>query len=163
MAEVIRLEPLTREAFAPFGEVLDIAAIRPVLINNGLTEKFDALAHLAMDESDSATVCIYRSQPIALPFRIRSLERHLHASQAFFPLQDRPFPVVVARPVAHPQGADLRAFMAAAGQGVCLRPGAWHHHQLSLGEVSDYLVLESSNNARFTETISLAGNIVLEG
>jgi ureidoglycolate lyase len=79
---------------------------------------------------------------VQLPFELRELERHPLASQLFMPLDGCPFPVVVATRESTTAAADLRAFMSDGRQGVCLNPGTWHHHQLTLESASEYLVIE---------------------
>ncbi|HEY5774642.1 MAG TPA: ureidoglycolate lyase [Xanthomonadales bacterium] len=138
----IRLEALTKEAFAPFGDVLETSAVEPRLINFGHTQKFGNLAQVAVGEGGIAQISIYRSSAIDLPFRIHRVECHPLGSQAFYPLHHRPFPVVVARAGNAPGPADLRVFLTNGRQGVNLHPGVWHHYQLSLGQDSDYLVID---------------------
>ncbi len=89
---------------------------------------------------------IYRSSAIKLPFKIRLMECHPLGSQAFYPLHDRPFPVVVAAPGVFPDAENLRVFLTNGRQGVNLHPGVWHHYQLTLGQDSDYLVLDRGGN-----------------
>jgi len=135
-------EILTRKAFQPFGEVLETDGIKPALINEGHTEKFAGLANLLAEEEGRLAVHIYRSQPVQLPVSIRSMERHPLGSQAFYPLHGRPFPVLVAEAGAQPGLSAIRFFMTNGRQGFNLRAGTWHHYQLSLGCVSDYLVID---------------------
>jgi ureidoglycolate lyase len=157
----IRLEPLTREAFAPFGDVLETDAVVGQLINCGHTQKFGKLAQVAVGEGGIAQLSIYRSRALVLPFRIQRVECHPLGSQAFYPLHQRPFPVVVARPGEAPGPADLRVFLSNGRQGVNLHPGVWHHYQLSLGQDSDYLVIDRAGEGdnyleqRFEEEVWL--------
>ena len=74
------------------------------------------------------------------PIVIRRLERHVHGSQVFFPLHDRPFPLVVAAAGIYPP--QPLAFMTNGNQGVALSPGTWHHYQLSLDQDSEYIVID---------------------
>ncbi len=138
----LRAEPLTRAAFAPFGEVLETAGLEPRLINFGNTQKFAPLAEIAVADNRRPQVSIYRSQAVQLPFRIRLVECHPLGSQAFYPLHPRPFPLVVAKPGEPPGPAELRVFLSNGRQGVNLNTGVWHHYQLSLGQQSDYLVID---------------------
>lgn len=163
MRESLQLEPLTAASFAAFGEVLEARPDSARTINDGLTLRHGPLAHLRLDDAGSGVVHLYCSAAVSLPFRLRRLERHLHASQAFLPLHRRPFPVVVAAASDHPRPSDLRAFLTDGRQGVCLAPGVWHHHQLSIGEPGEYWVVESRANARFTEFHELPGELWLTG
>jgi len=138
----ILLEALTKEAFSPFGDVLETTAVEPQLINFGDTQKYGSLAQVAVGEGGVAEISIYRSRAIDLPFRIHRVECHPLGSQAFYPLHRRPFPVIVARAGVPPGPSDLRVFLTNGRQGVNLHPGVWHHYQLSLGQDSDYLVID---------------------
>ena len=70
------------------------------------------------------------------------MERHPLGSQAFYPLHERPFPVVVAPPDTTPDPEDIRIFMTNGRQGVNFHPGVWHHYQLTLEQDSDYIVID---------------------
>ncbi len=141
----LKLQPLTKEAFTPFGEVIQTQGRRPVEINYGQTRKYADLARIDVgDEEGAATVHIYRSRPITLPFRIEVMEYHPLGSQAFIPLSRQPFLVIVA-PVAETLPFEsIQGFLTNGKQGVNLNQAVWHHYQLSLEKTCDYLVIERS-------------------
>lgn len=139
---ILRAQVLTKEAFLPFGDVLEARVAEARLINRGNTQKFSELARITVGDSGFAQLGIYRSKAIELPFRIRLLECHPLGSQAFYPLHQRPFPVVVARAGEAPAAADIRLFITNGRQGVNLHAGVWHHYQLTLAQDSDYLVAD---------------------
>lgn len=139
---IVRPQPLTREAFLPFGDVLETAGVIPQQINFGNTRKFARLTDVHITDKGVAQLSLYRSRAITLPFRIRLVECHPLGSQAFYPLHPRPFPIVVARAGEPPAPADLRVFLSNGHQGVNLHAGVWHHYQLTLGQESDYLVVD---------------------
>ena len=143
---IIRAQALTKEAFRPFGDVLETDGIEPQLINFGNTQKFGELANVTTLDNAVAQLCIYRSKAIAVPFRIQRMECHPLGSQAFYPLHQNPFPVVVARAGENPGPADIRVFLTNGRQGVNLHIGVWHHYQLTLEEDSDYLVVDRCGN-----------------
>lgn len=148
---IIRPQKLTREAFQPFGEVLETDGVDPWLINFGNTQKYGELAKVTTLDGGVAQLSIYRSSAIAVPFRIRLMECHPLGSQAFYPLHHRPFPVVVAKAGDVPGAGDLRVFLTNGRQGVNLHAAVWHHYQLTLGQDSDYLVVDrggKGNNHR---------------
>lgn len=157
----IRPQPLTKEAFSPFGDVLETEGINPQLINFGNTHKYGNLAEVSINDDGFPQISIYRSRVIEPPFRIRLLERHPLGSQAFYPLHDRPFPVVVAAAGESPDPGAIRVFLTNGHQGVNLHAGVWHHYQLTLGEDSDYLVVDRGGKGdnyqehRFSEEVWL--------
>ena len=97
------IEPLTRAAFEPFGDVIELDGAKQIPINLGTTIRFHDLARIDVeDEGGRALVNLFRGQPRVLPFEVSMLERHPLGSQAFLPLNDRPYLVVVA-PASAPQ------------------------------------------------------------
>lgn len=158
---IIRPEPLTKDAFLPFGDVLETDGVHPEMINFGNTQRFGDLAEITLADGGQAQLSIYRSHAIELPFRILLMERHPLGSQAFYPLHEQPFPVVVALPGTFTGAKDIRVFLTNGRQGVNLHPGVWHHHQLTLGQDSDYIVFdrggagENYQEHRLTEEVLL--------
>ncbi len=139
----LNLKPLTQEAFVPFGDVIQKQGHYPEEINYGQTRKYTGLAQVDVgDEEGTATVHIYRSRPVSLPFRIEVMEYHPLGSQAFIPLHSRPFLVIVAPAAEILPFESIQGFFTNGEQGVNLKKGVWHHYQLSLIENCDYLVIE---------------------
>ena len=139
----LKIEPLTHEAFAPFGDVIEASdAVKHFAINAGNTERFHDLANLDAGEDGRVIVSIFRGQPRALPFTVPMMERHPQGSQAFVPLSGRHYLVVVARPGEPPTAGDLRCFLASATQGVNYAKSVWHHPLMALDAVSDFLVID---------------------
>jgi len=143
---IINPEPLNQRTFLPYGEVLETAGVAPELINFGNTRKYGNLADITLAEGGRAQLSIYRSVAVELPFRIKLMERHPLGSQAFYPLHDRPFPVVVAPADELPSASNIHVFLSNGRQGVNLHPGVWHHYQLTLGQDSEYIVFDRSGD-----------------
>jgi ureidoglycolate lyase len=136
------IEPLTKEAFAPFGEVIETDGAENFLINNGSTIRFHDLAKIETDEEGRVLVNIFRATPLDYPLTIQLVERHPKGSQAFIPLSNWPYLVMVAPKGETVSPEDLRVFLAEGHQGVNYHAGTWHHPVLALEEVSDFLVLD---------------------
>jgi len=118
----IRCQPLTREAFAPFGDVIDIPD------EAGRTYYEDALGNLRAVAHPSLSVSLKAETPDR-PLRAELLERHEFSSQTFVPIDVERWLIVVA-PHAPQGGPDLggvRAFIASGKQGVTYKPNTWHH------------------------------------
>ena len=139
----ITVAPLDAEAFAPFGDVIETSERCEVrTINEGNTSRFHDLAALTLDaDGGTPAISIFRSQPHTMPVTISSMERHPLSSQAFFPIGEQPYLVVVA-PKGDFSPQAIRAFIAQPGQGVNYHPGTWHHYSLALQSVSDFLVVD---------------------
>ncbi|MDB6454506.1 ureidoglycolate lyase [Falsirhodobacter sp. 20TX0035] len=121
---MIRTERLTPAAFAPFGDVLDAAGDPDKIINAGLCARFHDRARMEA-EGGRLGLSIFRGEPRSLPYRLEMLERHTHGSQAFLPMTEHPFLVIVAPDAGGVPGAP-RAFLTAPHQGVNLHRGTWH-------------------------------------
>lgn len=159
MSARLAIEPLTPEAFAPFGEVIHAEAARKVFpINQGTTTRFHALAKVELD-GGAAAISLARAQPQALPLAIRMLERHPLGSQAFVPLGGVRWLVVVA---TSPQDTP-RAFLADRGQGVQYRRGCWHHPLIALDAGGDFLIVDRVGAGENCEEAVLAGEWWVEG
>ncbi len=143
-AKTINIEPLTKKAFAPFGDVIETDGAELRIINSGSTERFhDLMAIDVASEGGKAIVSIFRGQPFTLPVSIKMVERHPLGSQAFIPIGKFPFLLVVAdddngMPIAP------RAFLATGGQGVNYGRNIWHHPLLCLETVCDFIVIDRS-------------------
>jgi ureidoglycolate lyase len=116
----IKPEPLTAAAFATFGDVLDATGDFR-LINDGLCQRHHDLARLDFGDG-RAGLSIFKAAPRNLPYMFDLIERHPLGSQAFIPMTDHPFLVIVAgTPATIP-----RAFITNGAQGINLHRGTWH-------------------------------------
>lgn len=121
MPRILTPRPLTADAFAPFGQVLEATGDFR-LINAGLCQRFHDRAGLDFGAGGRAGISIFQAEPRALPYSFDLIERHPDGSQAFIPMTQHPFLVIVAEsPEATPQ-----AFLTAPGQGINLNRGTWH-------------------------------------
>lgn len=129
-------QPLSVEAFAPYGDVL-APPTEPgrVYFEKGLKNgRAGARPSLA----------VTHARPLAaLPLRATTLERHEFSSQSFIPLDVSRWLVVVA-----PYGADggpdpsrAVAFVAGPGQGVTYHMGTWHHGFTALDRPACFAIL----------------------
>lgn len=124
MRDRIRIEPLTRGAFAPFGDVLEATGDPDKIINQGMCGRFHDLATL--DFADGrAGISLFNAEPRELPLLLDLVERHPEGSQAFLPMSMDPFLVIVAPDEGGRPGRP-RAFATTAGQGVNFHRGVWH-------------------------------------
>lgn len=140
--KTLAIEPLTRAAFAPFGDVIELEGAKQIPINLGTTIRYHDLAKVDVTDEDGCTlVNLFRGQPRTLPFEVTMLERHPLGSQAFVPLNDKPYLVVVA-PAGELDPQAIRAFVTSGWQGVNYAKGVWHHPLIALGEVSDFVVVD---------------------
>lgn len=137
------VEKLTAKEFAPFGDVIEATpSAQHFSINYGNTQRFHDLAKIDVTNGGGrAGISIFRSAPLPMPIQIRLLERHPLSSQAFYPLSQHPYLVVVAPP-GELQESAIRIFLAQPGQGVNYHAGTWHHFCLALEAESEFLVVD---------------------
>ena len=135
--------PLNREAFAPFGDVIDADESRQFTINNGLAIRFHDLAHIDVATGNGHPILnIFRVQPRQVPLTVSMMEKHPLGSQAFIPIGPHPFLIVVARAGTHVTPGNLRAFITNGHQGVNFATGTWHHPVIALETQTDFLVVD---------------------
>ena len=125
MSREIRTEPLTAEAFAPFGDVLEASGTPDKIINQGKCGRYHDLAQLDFGPGGRAGISLFDAEPRALPYALDMLERHPEGSQAFIPLTHAEFLVIVAADEKNHPGRP-RAFLAAPGQAINFHRGTWH-------------------------------------
>ncbi|WP_443629577.1 ureidoglycolate lyase [Candidatus Njordibacter sp. Uisw_056] len=143
MVTSIPIEPLTAQAFKDFGDVIEANEGDGFGINQGYTWRHHKLATVEMDNpEDDAIISIFSSKRRPLPMAINMMERHPLGSQAFMPLTDTPFLVVVAEAGPEPKLAGLRAFVSNGKQGVNYSSGVWHHPLLILALEQNFLVVD---------------------
>ncbi len=141
MIEIV-VEPLTREAYAPFGQVIEIEGAHHYPINGGMTERYHDLAKVELGGvHPRPLVSIARGQPYELPLTLAMVERHPLGSQAFYPLSQRPFLSIVAPDEAGVPGRP-RAFRCASGQGINMAMNTWHAVLTPLYDVSDFIIVD---------------------
>ena len=149
-------EPLTAEAFAAFGRVIEAsdAALR-LDINRGHAIRYDRLAEIDVaDGGGTGAISLFRANPLAEPV-LKLFERHPLGSQSFIPLSGRPYLVAVA-PAGAFDPAAIRLFHAEGHQGVHYRKGVWHHFLLVLDADTDFLVIDRAGPGDNCEEIALA-------
>ncbi len=142
MSRILVTKPLTREAFAPFGDVIDFDGPVRYPINTGMTQRIHDLARVeATGPNARVLISLFRGQPYAFPMKLSLVERHPLGSQAFMPLSPRPFLVAVC---ADEEGRPGRpeVFVTAPGQGVNYYRNVWHAVLTPIGEAQDFLVVD---------------------
>jgi ureidoglycolate lyase len=140
MSRYLQIHPLTREAFTPYGDVIEADPTTVRLINNGTTERFHRLA-VAEGEGEGLIISLFRGQPRQFPYEIGMMERHPFGSQSFSPISGRPFLVAVSDDIDGRPG-EPTIFLARGDQGVNYRRNVWHHPLMALDAPSDFLVVD---------------------
>lgn len=160
---ILRPQPLTRETFAPFGDVIETSDAQHFPINRGAVERYHDLARVDVGEDGHTLVSIFEcTRPGALPLRVDLVERHPLGSQAFIPLDGARMCVVVAPPGDAVEPSDLRAFLSDGSQGVNYHPGTWHMPLVTFAAGQRFLVVDRGGPGDNCEERELDDDIVVE-
>jgi ureidoglycolate lyase len=116
-------EPLSAEAFAPFGDVL----VAPQAPGRAYFEQ--ALGNLRGAAAHPSLSFINRAPIAGLPLQITKMERHEFSSQTFVPLEVSRWLVVVAPHSGNgmPDVERAQAFVASSAHGITFKPNTWHY------------------------------------
>lgn len=120
----IRIEKLTAEVFAPFGELIETGGTSPILINEGRCERFSDLAGVEFI-GGRAGVSLFQAELRSLPHTLTMLERHPLGSQCFIPMNQSEYLVIVAEDEGG-RPSTPRAFMASLTQSINIKRNTWH-------------------------------------
>jgi ureidoglycolate lyase len=152
----VTVQPLTAAAMAPFGSVIETAALGDA-VNGGSSRRHEAIAALDLQrEGGRAVLAVYQAQARAFPFEARALERHRLSDQVFLPLGGARRCVLLLAPaaLAAPHTEDCVALVSDGLQGVRIAAGTWHHGLLALDD-GPWAVLERRAGAVDCEEIAL--------
>jgi len=167
---MITLEPqkLSAENFSPYGRVIEAGDSADNQMNSGTFARFDDLAEVDYGAGDPAddvarpAISIVRSQTTTpLPHTFDLVECHPLCSQAFIPLAEFKFYVVVAAPAEQVEALDLRAFVTNGRQGISYHRGTWHLPLIAQDAGQEFLVVDQASRPgnlrehRFGEEIQL--------
>ncbi|MEC7762294.1 MAG: ureidoglycolate lyase [Pseudomonadota bacterium] len=124
MSRTIAARPLTADAFAPYGDLLDTGGAPDKIINQGMCGRYHDRATL--DFSDGrAGVSLFQAEPRTLPYTLDLVERHPDGSQCFVPMSMTSFLVIVAPDLGDTPGTP-EAFLTSPGQAINFHRGTWH-------------------------------------
>ena len=158
----LKPEPLTRERFAPYGDVIEGAADSPKVMNEARFQRFDDMCDVDLGDGDVSISIARCRAPTNLPLRIDMVERHPLGSQAFVPLKPCRMVVVVAPPGESVDADDLRAFVTNGRQGINYHRGTWHMPLIAFDAGQDFLIIDRGGEARNCDTHSLDQVVMLE-
>ena len=150
-------QPLTTEAFAPFGRVI-AAPEKPgrAFLGSLIENRRDAAA---LDFSLTHTAAS------ALPFEAKLMERHPLSSQAFLALDVARFLVIVAPTIEDgPDMSRAQAFIGSAGQALVYAPATWHHGMVALDRPGRFaIIMWCAEDGRNDEFHALAQPVMVAG
>lgn len=132
--------PLTKEDFAPFGDVVELSGEPDKLINQGMCGRHHDLATLDFFEG-AAGISLFNAKARQFPHIVDMVERHPDGSQAFIPISGVPMLVVVADDY---NGTPInpQAFISQPGQSINLHRGIWHGVLAPIKKPGQYIVVD---------------------
>jgi ureidoglycolate lyase len=156
MKIIINPKPITKKNFAKYGDVITTKDIKPLEINDGYAKRFDGIANLDTSiDGGETTICIFSALKRSFPMKIDMMEKHPLGSQAFIPMQETTFLVLVAPKGGKPNIDEIESFIVPPHIGVNYNPGIWHFPLISTKDMNflvvdrkgsgDNLVLEDLN------------------
>ncbi|GGE55960.1 ureidoglycolate lyase [Actibacterium pelagium] len=136
----ITAKPISAQAFAPYGDLIQVDGTPDKLINQGLCGRHHDKARLDFGDG-RAGISLFDAQARQFPHIVDMVERHPDGSQAFIPVSGVPMIVVVAddqdgTPV------NLQAFVTAPGQSINLFRNVWHGVLAPLGSGGQFIVVD---------------------
>jgi len=158
--------PLTRKAFAPFGDVIQSDGTEHFQVNAGAMDRFHSLAQVDIGSQPDARamISLFRSrEAISLPYEVTLMECHPLGSQAFVPLRGQRFVVVVAPPGKQLDPAELRAFLTDGTQGVNYHRGVWHMPLSAFEKDQEFLVVDRGGSGNNYEEFCLEDQVTIVG
>lgn len=147
----IKALSLNREAFAPFGDIIDNKGTPNKIINQGKCERYDNLANLDILDG-SAGISLFNAVARSLPYKLAMMERHPLGSQAFIPMIYAPFLITVADDCnGYPDRP--RAFLCHSGQAINIHRNIWHGVLTPLQEPGLFCVVDRIGSGSNLEEI----------
>ena len=154
----IKIEPMTAESFAPFGDIID-ATERPP------ERRINAPLDYYADGNTTVSAIWQPEQGL----KFWQMERHFGVTQSFIQLGGSPAAVAVAAPTPTEDGPDdipsldqIRAFLIDPTKGFAFKVGTWHSMQRFILSPpgATFIVINSDPNpsqtVNFKENYSLS-------
>ena len=140
MSRSLITAPLTAEAFAAYGDVIEVRGTPSKMINQGMCGRYHDLAQLDFTDG-RAGISLFDARARHLPHVVDMVERHPDGSQAFMPISQVRFLVIVADDEGG-MPVNPQAFVTAPGQSINLHRGVWHGMLAPIGSPGQFVVVD---------------------
>ncbi|PSW19826.1 ureidoglycolate lyase [Photobacterium sanctipauli] len=144
--ETLKIEALTKEAFKPFGDVIETENSDFFFINDKTGKRFHQLTDVAVTDETSPFVSIIRAEGFKEKLTFSLLEKHPLGSQAFYPLKGEQFIVIVAEGEDEIDESTLRVFVTNGKQGVNYHKNVWHYLLFAWNEDTDFITVDRAGD-----------------
>ena len=133
---------ITKENFSLFGDMISTKDAKPIDINAGYAKRFDDLANINTSKDNGKTiVSIFSAKKRNFPMKIDMMEKHPLGSQAFIPMKETTFLVLVAPENDKPDLNKIESFIVPSGVGINYKPGVWHFPLIATEDMN-FLVVD---------------------
>ncbi|MBL6604858.1 MAG: ureidoglycolate lyase [Alphaproteobacteria bacterium] len=157
----LQAKPFDAQIFAQFGDVICARQMPDKMINQGKCARYHNLAKLDFVGDGRAGISLFDAEPRALPYRLEMMERHPLGSQAFLPLHEHPFLVVVAED-DNGQPSNVQAFITPPSVGVNYHCNIWHGVLTPLEAPGLFAVVDRIGNDKNLEEFWFDEDMVIE-
>ena len=141
MAHKIIIERLTKKKFQDFGNIIDTDGDPDTLINQGLCERYHDRAKIDVGFDGKVGLSLFNAEIRSLPIKLDMMERHPEGSQAFIPMSNNKFLIIVAND-KNSRPDIPKAFVTAPGQAINFFKGTWHGVLTPLSEPGLFAVID---------------------
>jgi ureidoglycolate lyase len=141
MAHKIIIERLTKKKFQDFGNIIDTDGDPDTLINQGLCERYHDRAKIDVGFDGKVGLSLFNAEIRSLPIKLDMMERHPEGSQAFIPMSNNKFLIIVANDKNNRPDIP-KAFITAPGQAINFFKGTWHGVLTPLGGSGLFAVID---------------------
>ena len=145
---VLKLEPATAEALAPFGQILGLqAGVAPLKLGfyGDKVEIRKPVAFVSDETTEFTLATIHRREAT-----VQYIERHFKHTQMFIPLGGKPFVAVMAPPTEGemPDLNAIRAFYFDGTAGFMMNIGTWHEFPFAISDNTNVIVVLRGETTR---------------
>ena len=152
------IKEINKENFLKYGQLITTKNIKGENVNDNTSKSFYDLVDIEiLGENRECRINIFKAKKRFFPLRIEMLENHPFSSQAFMPLKDTIFIVVVAPISKVPDLNKLEAFKVPAKEGVNFKPKIWHFPLIAT-EDSDFLTIDKKDSKNNLEIYKFQNN-----
>ena len=152
------IKEINKENFLKYGQLIATKNIKGENINNNTSKSFYDLVNIEiLGENRECRVNIFKAKKRIFPLKLEMLENHPFSSQAFMPLKDTIFIVVVAPISKVPDLNKLEAFKVSVQEGVNFKPKIWHFPLIAT-EDSNFLTIDKKDSKNNLEIYDFKNN-----
>ena len=111
MKTIIKPKKINHKNFKKFGDLISTKKTKPIRINNGYANRYDNLCRINTSIKNGTTIMIiFSSKKRKFTMNINMMEKHPLGSQAFIPMKETTFLVLVAPKGLRPNIKKIESF-----------------------------------------------------